>query len=131
MGPFLLTLYYFIIAVIVVIIGLLVFESLTKKYKDWEEIKNGNHAVALSIAGKIIGICIILSFSVYHSVKITDTLIWGAFGVFLQMVAYLLFEVLTRKFSVEEQLHKGNIAVGIVTFSVSVGLAFVIGASIT
>lgn len=131
MGPFLLTFLYFIIAIVVVFIGLIIFESLTKKYKDWDEIKNGNHAVALSIGGKIIGICIILSFSVYHSVKLTDTLIWGAFGVLLQMIAYLLFEVLTRKFSVEEQLHKGNIAVGIVTFSVSVGLAFVIGASIT
>ncbi|WP_246941195.1 DUF350 domain-containing protein [Bacillus pinisoli] len=131
MGPFLLTFLYFIIAIVVVIIGLFVFESLTKKYKDWDEIKNGNHAVALSIGGKIIGICIILAFSVYHSVKLSDTLIWGAFGVLLQMIAYLLFEVFTRKFSVEEQLHKGNIAVGIVTFCVSVGLAFVIGASIT
>jgi putative membrane protein len=131
MGPFLLTFLYFVIAIVVVIVGLFIFEKVTSKYQDWEEIKNGNHAVALSIGGKIIGICIILSFSVYHSVKLTDTLIWGAFGVFLQMLAYLLFEVLTRKFSVEEQLHKGNIAVGIVAFSVSVGLAFVIGASIT
>ncbi|WP_456278010.1 DUF350 domain-containing protein [Bacillus sp. AK128] len=131
MGPFILTFMYFIIAIVVVLIGLFVFEALTKKYKDWDEIKNGNHAVALSIGGKIIGICIILSFSVYHSVRLTDTLIWGAFGVVLQMIAYLLFEVFTRKFSVEEQLHKGNIAVGIVAFCVSVGLAFVIGASIT
>jgi putative membrane protein len=131
MGPFLLTFLYFVIAIVVVIVGLIIFEKVTSKYKDWEEIKNGNHAVALSIGGKIIGICIILSFSVYHSVKLTDTLIWGVFGVFLQMLAYLLFEVLTRKFSVEEQLHNGNIAVGIVAFSVSVGLAFVIGASIT
>lgn len=131
MGPFLLTIYYFIIAIIVVIIGLVAFEMLTRKYKDWEEIKNGNNAVALSITGKIIGICIILSFSIYHSVKLTDTLIWGAFGVLLQMLAYLIFEVVTRKFSVEEQLHKGNLAVGIVTFAVSVGLALVIGASIT
>jgi putative membrane protein len=131
MGSFLLTFYYFIVAIIVVVIGLLVFELLTRKYKDWDEIKNGNHAVALSIGGKIIGICIILSFSVYHSVKLTDTIVWGAFGVLLQMLAYLIFEVLTRKFSVEEQLQKGNIAVGIIAFSVSVGLAFVIGASIT
>jgi putative membrane protein len=131
MGPFLLTFSYFLIAIAVVIIGLFVFEMLTKKYKDWEEIENGNHAVALSIGGKIVGICIILSFSVYHSVRLSDTLIWGAFGVFLQMLAYLIFEVVTRRFSVEEQLHKGNIAVGIVAFCVSVGLAFVIGASIT
>jgi putative membrane protein len=131
MEPFLLTIMYFAIAVLIVCIGLVIFEALTKKYKDWEEIQKGNHAVALSITGKIIGICIILAFSIYHSSHIMDTLIWGIFGVILQMIAYLLFELFTRRFSVEEQLLKGNIAVGIISFGVSVGLAFVIGASIT
>jgi putative membrane protein len=131
MEPFILTVMYFAVAIIIVLFGLYIFELLTKKYKDWDEVLKGNNAVALSISGKIIGICIILAFSIYHSSALTDTLIWGVFGVILQMVAYLLFELLTRKFSVEEQLHKGNIAVGIITFAVSVGLAFVIGASIT
>ncbi|MFC4320474.1 DUF350 domain-containing protein [Litchfieldia salsa] len=131
MEPFLLTILYFFIAIIIVIIGLAIFEALTKQYKDWDEIKKGNQAVALSIIGKIIGICIILAFSIYHSSHILDTLIWGVVGVILQMIAYLLFELFTRKFSVEEQLLKGNLAVGIISFGVSVGLAFVIGASIT
>ncbi|MFE8702805.1 DUF350 domain-containing protein [Cytobacillus sp. FJAT-54145] len=131
MEPFLLTVMYFALAIIIVLIGLVIFEALTKQYKDWDEILNGNKAVALSIAGKIIGICIILAFSIYHSSQILDTLIWGVTGIVLQMVAYLLFEAFTRKFSVEEQLKKGNLAVGIITFAVSIGLAFVIGASIT
>jgi putative membrane protein len=131
MEPFILTVMYFAIAIIIVLFGLYIFELLTRKYKDWDEVLKGNNAVALSISGKVIGICIILAFSIYHSSALTDTLIWGVFGVILQMAAYLLFELLTRKFSVEEQLHKGNIAVGIITFAVSVGLAFVIGASIT
>ncbi|EDL65457.1 DUF350 domain-containing protein [Bacillus sp. SG-1] len=131
MEPFILTVMYFAVAIIIVLFGLYIFELLTRKYKDWDEVLKGNNAVALSISGKIIGICIILAFSIYHSSAVTDTLIWGVFGVVLQMAAYLLFELLTRKFSVEEQLQKGNIAVGIITFAVSVGLAFVIGASIT
>ncbi|KGP90816.1 membrane protein [Pontibacillus chungwhensis BH030062] len=131
MEPFLWTFYYFVVAIVVVFIGLLIFEKITKQYKDWEEIKNGNTAIALSIAGKIIGICIILSFAIYHSLQLMDTLIWGAYGVFLQMIAYLLFEFMTRRFSVEDQLKENNIAVGIVTMGVSIGLAFVIGASIT
>ncbi|TXC78757.1 DUF350 domain-containing protein [Metabacillus litoralis] len=131
MEPFILTAVYFAIAIVIVLIGLAIFESLTKKYKDWDEVLKGNHAVTLSIGGKIIGICIILSFSIYHSASVLDTLIWGAFGVLLQMIAYLLFELFTRKFSVEEQLQKGNISVGIISMCVSIGLAFVIGASIT
>ncbi|GGD16945.1 DUF350 domain-containing protein [Pontibacillus salipaludis] len=131
MEPFLWTFYYFVVAIVVVFVGLFIFEKITKQYKDWEEIKNGNTAIALSIAGKIIGICIILSFAIYHSLQLMDTLIWGAYGVFLQMIAYLLFEFITRRFSVEDQLKENNIAVGIVTMGVSIGLAFVIGASIT
>ncbi|WP_077621213.1 DUF350 domain-containing protein [Sediminibacillus massiliensis] len=131
MGPFIATLVYFIIAILVVLIGLVIFEYLTRQYKDWEEISNGNTAVALSVSGKIIGICIILAFAVYHSITVWETLIWGAYGVVLQMIAYLLFEVLTRKFSVETKLKNNNVAVGVVSLAVSVGLAFVIGASIT
>ncbi|MFC4403670.1 DUF350 domain-containing protein [Gracilibacillus xinjiangensis] len=131
MEAFISTFIYFIAAIIIVIIGLIIFEQLTTKYKDWDEIKAGNRAIALSIAGKIIGICIILAFAIYNSITVWETLIWGAYGVILQMIAYLVFELVTRKFSVEQQLKENNMAVGIISFGVSVGLAFVIGASIT
>lgn len=131
MNPFLLTFLYYAVAIAVVIVGLVIFELMTKKYKDWDEIKGNNAAVALSIGGKIIGICIIITFSIFHNDTIVETTIWGLFGMVLQLIAYVLFEVLTRSFSVEEQLKQGNLAVGIVSFSVSVGLAFVIGASIS
>lgn len=125
------TLIYFAIAIVIVLIGLFIFENMTRKYKDMEEVKNGNIAVALSVVGKIVGICIILSFAIYNSGRITDTLIWGVMGVVLQMVAYWLFDLFTKNFSVEEQLKNNNIAVGIMSVGVSIGLAFVIGASIT
>lgn len=131
MNPFLLTFLYFIIAIVVVLVGLVIFEYITRKYKDWEEIEKGNVAVALSVGGKIVGICIILSFAIYHSISVWETLIWGAYGVLLQMIAYFLFEGLTRKFSVEIKIKENNIAVGIISMTVSIGLAFVIGASIT
>lgn len=131
MGPFVATFVYFIVSVVIVLIGLFIFEMMTQKYKDLEAVKEGNVAVAMSIAGKIIGICIILAFAIYHSTEIYETLIWGAYGVVLQMIAYLLFDLLTRKFSVEDQLSKNNIAVGTLSMGVSIGLAFVIGASIT
>ncbi|AVQ99635.1 DUF350 domain-containing protein [Oceanobacillus sp. M65] len=131
MQPFIDTLIYFAISVVIVLIGLIIFENMTRKYKDMEEVKNGNQAVALSIAGKIIGICIVLAFAIYHSIQIQETIIWGLFGVVLQMIAYGIFDLFTRKFSVEEQLRENNLAVGILSMAVSIGLALVIGASIT
>jgi len=130
-GPFIATFVYFAISIVIVLIGLFIFENMTRKYKDMEEIKNGNYSVALSIAGKIIGICIILAFAIYSSDFIYETVIWGIYGVVLQMIAYWLFDLFTRNFSVEEQLLKNNVAVGIISMAVSIGLAFVIGASIT
>lgn len=131
MNPFLLTFLYYAIAIAVVVVGLVIFEQITRKYKDWDEIKGRNAAVALSIGGKMIGICIILTFSIFHNDTILETVYWGLFGMVLQLAAYVLFELFTRNFSVEEQLKEGNLAVGIVSFSVSIGLAFVIGASIS
>ncbi|WP_133580687.1 DUF350 domain-containing protein [Aureibacillus halotolerans] len=127
----LLTLLYFVVAVIVVLIGIFLFEWLTKKYNDWEEIKNGNVAVALSVGGKVAGICIVLAFSINHNDSALDTFLWGLLGVALQLIAYLIFELMTRGFSVESELKVRNIAVGIISLCVSVGLGFVIGASIT
>ncbi|WP_047983966.1 DUF350 domain-containing protein [Ornithinibacillus californiensis] len=131
MEPFISTLVYFVISIVIVLAGLFLFENLTRKYKDLEEVKNGNVAVSLSIIGKIIGICIILAFAIYSSDVIWETIIWGVFGVVLQMIAYFLFDFFTRNFSVEEQLAKNNIAVGLMSLGVSIGLALVIGASIT
>ncbi|MED4476083.1 DUF350 domain-containing protein [Oceanobacillus caeni] len=111
--------------------ALFIFENITRKYKDYEEIKNGNVAVALSVAGKILGICLILAFAIYNSAHIYDTIIWGLVGVVLQMAVYVIVELLTRTFSMEEQLKNNNIAVGILSMSVSIGLGFVVGASIT
>lgn len=47
------------------------------------------------------------------------------------MAVYVIVELLTRTFSMEEQLKNNNIAVGILSMSVSIGLGFVVGASIT
>ncbi len=131
MGPFILTFIYFVAAIVVVAVGLFIFELITTKYKDWEQVENGNTAVALSIGGKIIGICLILAFSIYHSSDVLDTIIWGAYGVVLQLVAYYIFDFLTRRFSVEQKLNEGVVSVGILSMCVSIGLGLVVGASIT
>jgi putative membrane protein len=131
MNPYVLTLLYFSVAVIIVVVGLIIFELITTKYKDWHEIEKGNSAVALSIGGKIVGICIILAFSIYNNDNLITTAIWGSYGVFLQIIAYYIFDFLTHKFSVEMKIKEGNTSVGIVSMCVSIGLSFVIGASIT
>lgn len=56
---------------------------------------------------------------------------WGLFGFVLLIFAYLLFEFLTPRFKVDDEIAEDNRSVGFISFTISLGLSFVIGASIT
>lgn len=131
MSAILATLVYAVVSVVIILIGLVLFGWVTTKYKDWEEIENGNVAVALSVGGKIAGLAIILMFAILESNHVTVVMLWGGLGVILQLIIYFLFDFLTPKFSVQGKLKEGNVAVGVISLCVSIGIGFVIGASIT
>lgn len=121
---------YYVLAIFSLVIFLAIFEIVTR-YDDWEEIKKGNISVALATGGKIVAIAIILGFSIYHNDTLWDSFVWGAYGFFLQLIAYYLFEFFTPRFKVDEEIKRDNRAVGLLSFLISIGLAIVIGASIT
>lgn len=121
---------HFAVTALSLLLFLAIFEWVTR-YRAWQEIQEGNVAVALAVGGKIMGVANIFRFSILHHNTIWTSLIWGAIGFLLLLVAYLLFEFLTPKFNVDQELKKGNVAVGIISFIISVGFSFVIGASIS
>ena len=82
---------YFSVVVLCLIVAMAIFELVTK-YKNWEEIKNGNVAVALATGGKILGICNIFRYSISEHSTLLEMLGWGLFGFVLLIFAYLLFE---------------------------------------
>jgi putative membrane protein len=117
------------VAVLALIVFLAIFESVTK-YKNWEEIKRGNVAVAMATGGKIFGVANIFR----HSIEQADTLLvmlsWGTVGFLLLLLGYFMFEFLTPSFKVDEEIKNGNKAVGFIAMVLSVGLSYVIGASL-
>ncbi len=121
---------YFVLAVISIVIYLAIFEIVTK-YNVWQEIKKGNISVALATGGKVVGISIILAFSIYHNNTLWGAFTWGAFGFFLQLIAYYLYEFFTPRFKIDFEIENDNRAVGLLSFFISVGFALVIGVSIT
>ncbi|MET3574591.1 DUF350 domain-containing protein [Bhargavaea ullalensis] len=121
---------YFSVTVLCLIVAMVVFELVTK-YKNWEEIQNGNMAVALATGGKIFGVANIFRHSIQQHSTLPEMLLWGLFGFFLLIMAYWLFEFLTPKFHIDKEIGDDNRAVGFISFIISVGLSFVIGASIT
>lgn len=121
---------YFSVVVLCLIVSMVIFELVTK-YQNWEEIKNGNVAVALATGGKIFGIANIFRYSIEQHDTLPMMIGWGLFGFTLLIVAYLLFEFMTPKFNVDKEIAADNRSVGFISFTISVGLSFVIGASIS
>ena len=117
----------------VVILCTLVFLAILEivtSYRNWEEIKKGNFAVAMATGGKIFGIAIIFRYSIEHNDTLLQSIGWGVFGFILLLIGYFIFEFLTPVIKVDEEIGNGNKAVGFISMIISIGLAFVIGASI-
>lgn len=121
---------YFSTVVLCLIVSMVIFEIVTK-YRCWDEIKKGNLAVAFATGGKIFGVANIFRYSIEQHNTLPQMIGWGLFGFTLLIFAYVLFEFLTPMFKVDEEIEKDNRSVGFISMVISVGLSFVIGASIS
>ncbi|WP_164668432.1 DUF350 domain-containing protein [Virgibacillus doumboii] len=117
------------VVILCTIVFLSLFELVTS-YRNWQEIKHGNFAVAMATGGKIFGIATIFRYSIEHNDTLFESIGWGVFGFILLLLGYIIFEFLTPTINVDEEIGKGNNAVGLISMIISIGLAFVIGASI-
>jgi putative membrane protein len=120
---------YYSVVILCMVLFLTIFELVTK-YKNWDEIKNGNMAVAMATGGKIFGIANIFRFSIEHNDSLVTMVGWGFFGFFLLLIGYFIFEFLTPKFNIDDEIQNRNLAVGFISMVLSVGLSYVIGAGI-
>jgi putative membrane protein len=121
---------YYSVVILCVVVFLAIFELVTK-YKNWEEIKKGNLAVAMATGGKIFGIANIFRYSIEQNDSLFTMVGWGIFGFILLLIGYFIFEFLTPKFKVDEEIQRDNRAVGLISLILSVGLSYVIGAGIS
>ncbi|MCA1038880.1 DUF350 domain-containing protein [Bacillus infantis] len=120
---------YYSVVILCMIVFLAIFELVTK-YKNWEEIKNGNIAVAMATGGKIFGIANIFRHSISQHDSLFTMIGWGVFGFFLLLTGYFIYEFLTPKFRIDEEIENNNKAVGFISMVISIGLSYVIGAGI-
>ncbi|MED0656045.1 DUF350 domain-containing protein [Anoxybacillus ayderensis] len=119
----------FSVVILCLVLFLAIFELVTK-YKNWEEIKKGNMAVAMATGGKIFGIANIFRYSIDHHDSLLTMIGWGIYGFVLLLVGYFIYEFLTPKFNIDDEIANDNRAVGFISMIISIGLSFVIGASI-
>ncbi|MEK5390516.1 DUF350 domain-containing protein [Margalitia sp. FSL K6-0131] len=121
---------YYSVVILCMIVFLTIFEIVTK-YKNWEEIKKGNIAVAMATGGKIFGIANIFRYSILVHDSLFMMVGWGVYGFVLLLIGYFIYEFLTPKFKIDVEIENDNRAVGFISMVISIGLSFVIGASIS
>lgn len=129
-NAYLATAAYYIVAMISILIGLVIFEIVTK-YKNWDQIRQGNLSVAMATGGKIFGIANIFRYSIEHNDTLLQAFVWAGFGFLLLLLAYFIFEFMTPGFKIDEEIEKDNRAVGLISLMISIGTSYVVGASIT
>ncbi|NHM30532.1 DUF350 domain-containing protein [Neobacillus terrae] len=117
------------VVILCLIVFMAVFELVTK-YKNWEEIKNGNMAVAMATGGKIFGIINIFRHSIAQHNSLMNMIGWGIYGFILLLAGYFIYEFLTPKFNIDHEIKNDNRAVGFISMVISIGLSYVIGAGI-
>lgn len=116
---------------LLIILGLIAF-AFTTKFSELNLIKEGNVAVALKLWGKAIGLAIIIYTVWSGSVSLLDAFIWGLIGIAVQVIAYLIIEVILRPtVNLEKRVEEGNIAIGFSLFSMAVVVGIVVAASLT
>lgn len=121
---------YYSVVILCLVVFLAIFEMVTK-YKNWEEIKKGNVAVALATGGKIFGVANIFRHTIEHNNSLLSMIGWGIYGFLLLLAGYFIFEFLTPKFKIDEEIQNDNRAVGLISMVISIGLSIVIGAGIS
>ncbi|GAA0288637.1 putative membrane protein [Gracilibacillus halotolerans] len=117
------------VAILCILVFLVVFELVTS-YKNWDEIKKGNLSVAMATGGKMFGIANIFRYSIAHNDSVLEMMAWGSFGFVMLLIGYFIFEFLTPTIDVDKEIGKDNRAVAFISLIISVGLSYIIGASI-
>ena len=130
MNAYLATGISYLIGILVVGAGLLIFSVLTQ-YHDLDEIKRGNVAVGLATGGLILSLSNVMRFAILSNNTTIGVLTWGGLGILGMIVGWFLFEKLTPQFRVDEELSKDNRSVGIMVFSVFMAISYIVGASIS
>ena len=60
-------------------------------------------------------------------VGVVGSMIFGVLGIILMLLGYFAFELCTRKLNVQEELHNGNVAVGIVVAALLIAISLIVG----
>lgn len=121
---------YFGVGMVLLAIGVATFVLCTKN-KEFALIAQGNKAAGIIIAGRTVGLAIVIYSAIANSVSLLDLVIWAAIGIVSQIVADFLAEVLTPNFNIQQALGQDNVAVAIALVGMFIAIGLIIAGCLT
>ncbi|RXT08176.1 DUF350 domain-containing protein [Ammoniphilus sp. CFH 90114] len=112
--------------IIILFLGSFVFSKLTR-FQDMEEIQKGNEAAGIYMGSKLLGLSIIVAMVSYSSHSWLAMAGWSLIGILALSLIYLVFDFLTPKFKVCDEIARGNKAVARLLSAVIIGSSIVLG----
>ncbi|KOR42672.1 hypothetical protein ADT25_13920 [Xanthomonas oryzae] len=112
-----------------VLIVSVVLVTLVTPHKDFALLRQGNVAAATALAGNLIGVALPLHSAITHSVSLVDALVWGLVACGIQVVAYLLANLVAGRIS--RQITDNITAAGLFSAGVSIAVGLINAAAIT
>lgn len=122
----------FLIYLVVALALLAAFTWLYDKVTPYDEltlIRNGNTAAAIAYSGAIIGLALPLASAVAHSVNPVDMIIWGVFGLAVQVLVYFIVRRLLPQLN--DHIPADRAAPAILLAAMSIGAGIVNAACLT
>lgn len=122
---------YLVAALLLLLVGIFLFEKSTTKLQEFQLIAQKNVAAALSLGGKLLGLAIVLGAAAEYSVSLVDMIIWGVIGIVAQIISFILAEVISIRFSIQKAIEEDNRAVGFMLLSLSIAVGWIVAKCLT
>ena len=118
---------HFSVTLIIFATGVFIYIKITP-YDDFKLIRDQNTAVAISLAGSVIGLSIPLAFTMANSIIIWEIVIWGFISILIQLLAYRISDMLLK--DLPNRISSGEIGAAIVLVSIKLACAIINAAAI-
>ena len=91
-------------------------------YDEMQLIRDGNTAAAIAYSGAIVGLALPLGSAIAHSVNPVDMVIWGVFGLGVQVLVYFLVRRLLPGLNDQIPADKPGPAILLAALSIGAGI---------
>jgi putative membrane protein len=118
---------HFVVTIIMLVVAIRVYTFITP-YNEFDLIREGNVAAAVSLAGACLGLAIPLAFCMAASVNTLDIVLWGAAALAIQLLGFRITDWLLK--DLPFRIEAGEMGAAILLVGVKLSVASINAAAV-